>query len=232
MISGTIRKENQFRIHIRGILLIVFLLYSLYASGQWNTQLGLKAGLIRSTLKIDEQQLSSNAFLESTPLLRDGEFGYLIGVYFLFEKELTVGNMQLRPEIIFERSSSIIKYRDQVGTPNETLTNIKEEFKNLNLPLSLGYRLAIFGVYAGPVFSFLLASDSDFEKRDGFSRSFEGFNTGYRLGASLNIDNMSFDFFFQQIGHVDEPLTIDGLTFDLRSRQLQVGFSLAVMLDL
>lgn len=96
-----------------------------------------------------------------------------------------VSNLFIQPEIYYTNFTS--KFTDTV-----TNTTLEAKTNRADLPVLLGYDLLgeTFGIFAGPVASYHLASEDTFN--DFRQNAKNEFTLGYQLGAQLTIKKLIF----------------------------------------
>ncbi|AKQ45755.1 hypothetical protein TH63_09005 [Rufibacter radiotolerans] len=150
---------------------------------QAQVSLGIKGGMSSSNIDIKDPQGSFQKFKEGGDIK-----GYHAGI---FVRANVLGFM-LQPEVLLSKSGGEIKYDDtQQGTIVEKLG-----FTHLDVPLLVGYKLAFFRAYGGPVASVLLDGDIGDDKIDQYLENSEW---GYQVGGGIDISRFTADVRYESL---------------------------------
>lgn len=170
---------------------IFCLLLSLAATNlRAQVEFGVKAGLSTEALQNQDLQLAGQGVNDLFIRLEDADYGIQFGVFFRFPLSEKVF---LQPEITFNSTSANFRLDDP--NQNESLV-FEEQYKDINVPLLLGYKLGFLRLKAGPVGHFYLDSMSDLANQEGWGEVFSSFNLGYALGGAIDIGKFTVDLRF------------------------------------
>ena len=167
------------------VFLLPLLFLSAFAFAQ--VELGLKAGLSTESLQGESFSLNRDGRQDLRLALEDASYGFQFGALL----RLPLGeSLTLQPEVTFNSSKNSYRLDDEdtgVSTPFE------ERYNDVNVPVLLSYKLAFLRLNAGPVGHFFLSQTSDLNNQAGLERTFDTFNLGYALGASVDIGQLTLD---------------------------------------
>ncbi|MCC6727094.1 MAG: PorT family protein [Saprospiraceae bacterium] len=181
---------------------------------------GFRAGL--SSSQLNSETIQQNGV---SVAIKDANYGYHFGV---FGRVKLGEHMYLQPEAAFNSSSVDFQVTDiGDGFMDEVLT---EKYRNLDLPLMVGYKLGPLRLEAGPTGHVYVASKSELEEIGSYDRRFNDFNLGFQSGLGLDIWKITLDLRyegnFQKFG---EHMTIGGEQINFSQRParwlMTVGFS-------
>jgi hypothetical protein len=159
----------------------LFLFTGFLAQAQVN--LGIKGGVSSSKIDIKDPQGSFQRFKEG-----DQINGYHAGIFV----RANVLGFLLQPEVLLSKSGGELKYDDtQQGTVVEKLG-----FTHLDVPLLVGYKMAFFRAYGGPVASVLLDGDIGDDKIDKYLEKSEW---GYQVGGGIDISRFTADVRYESL---------------------------------
>ncbi|WP_020531348.1 hypothetical protein [Flexithrix dorotheae] len=213
-----------------GLNILFLTVYSSNGVCQTTFSFGLKGGLGSSSILIDDQKLNDETELVS--LTRNTNFAQIsthIGGFGNWTHELGgLDYLFVRPEVYFTlNAGGTMRLLTQDENQQEQKINIQEKFNRLDIPILLGYKIIGIRVGAGPVFSSILSSESDWDNYDNFTRTFKNGSVGFQIGIGVDKEKVQFDLKYENIGGLDDEFSMDGESFDINSRISQILFSLA-----
>jgi hypothetical protein len=205
------------------ILLVVVALN--HANAQF-FQLGLKAGLSSSHLKVDE--VFSPGDSEESIYYKSGEavLGWHLGLY----SRIKISRIYVQPELLYSSSGGNIKISND-GIDFPAINKIK--LNKLDIPIMVGFYVSkSFRVYAGPSFSYLISEESVWKTtKNVFKQDFHKGSIGYQAGIGLDISTVSVDLKYEgNLSALGKTVSIPGTDMqfntDLRNSQviLSMGF--------
>lgn len=203
-------------------LIVGFSLLTCFLTFQANAQIrfGLMAGLSSSQLNRETAQANGVSVA-----IQDANYGYHFG---LFGRAKLTKHWYLQPEVAFNSSSVDFKVSDfSENVMDKVLT---EKYRNLDIPLMLGYKLGPLRLEAGPTGHVYMASKTELDEIGGYEHKFNDFNLGYQAGFGLDIWKLMISLRhegnFQKFG---ENMTIGGQEINFSQRPSRwvatVGFS-------
>lgn len=202
--------------------IVVFSLLACLFAFQANAQIrfGVQTGL--STSQLDKETAQANGV---SVAIKNANYGYHLGI---FARAKFSDHWYLQPEVNFNSSSVDFEVTDfQEGLMDKVLT---EKYRNLDIPLMLGYKLGPLRLEAGPTGHVYMASKTELNQIGGYERRFNDFNLGYQAGFGLDIWKIMLTLRhegnFQRFG---EHMTIGGQEVNFSQRPTRwvasVGFS-------
>lgn len=170
------------------LLLLAFLVLATF-SAQSQIRFGIKGGLS-----------STNISTNSLNVLGQGGISRLkvavehanYGVHFGLVTQIGIGNFILQPELNFNSNSTNFKVDNLSGT-GAASGIFKEKYKNLDIPVLLGWRLGPLRLNAGPEGHLFLNSTSDLFKFSDYKQNFQNLTIGFIGGVGLDIWNLMLD---------------------------------------
>lgn len=192
----------------RNFFSLLLTLFFLSATASAQVEFGLKAGLATESLQ-DERFDFSQAGRENLRLaLADGDYGFQFGV--LLRVPLS-DRFDLQTELTLNSAAAEFRFDD----PDQQVTEVfRERYNDLNIPLIGSWKLAFLRLNAGPVGHLFVSSTSDLMDADGRERTFDTFNLGYTLGASVDISKITIDIRYDgNFSRYGEDFAIAGETF-------------------
>jgi Outer membrane protein beta-barrel domain len=156
---------------------------------QANAQIrfGFRGGL--SSSQLNSETIQQNGV---SVAIKDANYGYHLGVF----GRLKFGDhWYLQSEAMFNSSSVDFEVTDfGDGLVNKVLT---EKYRNLDIPLMVGYKLGPLRAEAGPTGHVYVASKSELEEIGSYDRRFNDFNLGYQAGLGLDIWKLTLDLRYE-----------------------------------
>lgn len=190
----------------RILALLVSLLFAPPAFAQ--VAFGLKAGLATESLREMRFDLSRQGRQDLGVAISDADYGFQFGA--LLRVPL-FGRFGLQTEATFNSAKTDFQFDDpdQSGT-----VFLSERYNSLNVPVLASWGLAFLRFNAGPVGHFFVSSTSDLTDADGRERTWDSFNLGYALGASVDISRITLDVRYDgNFSKYGEDFVLGGETF-------------------
>lgn len=160
-------------------------LFAIQANAQ--IRFGFRGGLSSSQLNTESIQQSG-----VTVAIKDANYGYHIGV---FGRAKLGEHWYLQPEAMFNSTSVDFEVTDfGEGLMEKVLT---EKYRNLDIPLMVGYKLGPLRAEAGPTGHVYVASKSELEEIGSYDRRFNDFNLGYQAGLGLDVWKITLDLRYE-----------------------------------
>jgi hypothetical protein len=196
-------------------------------------QVGLKAGLSSSQLKVNEvftsgeneETIGEN---EETIFYKSGEavLGWHLGVY----SRIKIWKIYIQPELLYSSTGGKIKISDD-GVDFPDVGKIKLD--KLDIPIMAGFNITkSFRVYAGPAFSYLISEKSLWNTtKEVFKQDFQKGAIGYQAGIGFDISTVTLDLKYEgNLSALGKSVSVSGTDIrfntDLRNPQLilSMGF--------
>lgn len=197
---------------------IAFCFFAIHTQAQ--IRYGFIGGL--STSQLDAETRQANGV---TVAIKDANYGFHIGV---FGRAKLSEHWYLQPEATFNSTSVDFLVTDfSDGLMDKVLT---EKYRNLDIPLMVGYKLGPLRAEAGPTGHVYVASKTELDEIGGYERRFNNFNLGYQAGVGLDIWKLMltlrYEGNFEKFG---EHMVIGGQQVNFSQRParwlMTVGFS-------
>lgn len=187
-------------------LLLGLLFLSATASAQ--VEFGLKAGLATESLQGERFDFSQEGRENLSLALSEGNYGFQFGA--LLRVPLS-DRFDLQTELTLNSASAEFRFDD----PDQQATQVfRERYNDVNIPLLASWKLAFLRFNAGPVGRLFVSSTSDLMDAEGRERTFDSFNLGYTLGASIDISKITIDVRYDgNFSRYGEDFAIAGETF-------------------
>jgi hypothetical protein len=173
---------------MKKLAFLAIALLFLAISSQAQIRYGIRAGL--SSTNLDKETIQSNGI---SVAIKDADYGFHFG---LFARGKLTQRLYIQPEAVFNSSTVNFTVNDlQDGLMDKVLS---ETYRNLDLPLMLGYKLGPLRLEAGPVGHVYVASKSEIEDEvSGYDKKFNNFNMGYQAGVGLDIWKILVDLRYE-----------------------------------
>lgn len=168
------------------ILFALFLLFAIHAQAQ--VKYGIRAGL--SSVNIDRETIQEDGV---SLAVKDASYGFHLGV---FVRGKLGEKFYIQPEALFNSSTVDFTVDElQSGIVGKVLT---EKYRNLDVPVMLGYKLGPLRLEAGPTGHFYVASKSELEDElSGYTRKFNDLTVGYQAGVGLDLWKLLLDLRYE-----------------------------------
>lgn len=191
---------------IRFFPILVSLLLSASAFAQ--VEFGLKAGIATESLQEMRFDLSQSGREDIGLAITDGNYGFQFGA--LVRIPLS-DRFDIQTELTFNSAKTDFQFDD----PDQNATVfLSERYNDINLPIMGSWKLGFLRLNAGPVGHFFLSSTSDLVDAEGRDRTWDSFNLGYTLGATIDIGKLSFDVRYDgNFSKYGEDFALAGETF-------------------
>jgi Outer membrane protein beta-barrel domain len=139
------------------------------------------------------------------------------------------GNFMIQPEVVFNSSSVMYKITNIsiTGVKDSILTN--ESFKNLDIPLMLGYKVGGLRFMAGPVGHLNLSNSSEIKNVSDFAAKFSSLKWGYQAGIGLDFGGLGLDLRYEgNFSKFGDYINIGGVQRDFAVNPSRLIVSVAV----
>ena len=187
-------------------------------------QLGAKAGLSSSQLKVSETFIPGED--QETIYYKGGDaiLGWHLGLY----SRIKIWRIYLQPELLYSSTGGKIKISsDGIDFPDIG----KFKLDKLDVPVMAGFYITkSFRVFTGPVFSYLISEKSTWQTtKDVFQQDFQKGIIGYQAGVGFDISTFSLDLKYEgNLSALGKSVSIPGtdLRFDTDLRNPQLILSM------
>jgi hypothetical protein len=168
---------------------ILFALIFLFAS-QLHSQVkyGIRAGL--SSVNLDKETIEQSGV---SLAIDEASYGFHLGV---FVRGKLGEKFYIQPEALFNSSKVDFTVDElQSGIVGKVLT---EKYRNLDVPVMIGYKLGPLRLEAGPTGHFYVASKSELEDElSGYTKKFNNLTVGYQAGVGLDLWKVLLDLRYE-----------------------------------
>jgi len=178
-----------------------------------NAQLkwGIRGGVTSSNVKLTNST-DANYVIE----YNKGNYGWHAGLI----GQVKVINFFVQPELLFSTSKFDLSYKDKSYPSNNQLG--EQKIRKLDLPVMIGFKLAVFKLQAGPVASLVLSSQSDLLDDKDIDQNLKQATIGFQAGIGLELSALLIDFKYEgNLSKLGDGMTIKNtdVKFDQRMRQ-------------
>ena len=172
---------------------------------------GIKGGVSTPDIKPDDvNPLKINNIKDSISIkIKDANYGWQLGGFTRFK----IGRFYIQPEVLFNSSSSTY------STSSLNLRNVidsvrNESFRNLDIPVMLGFKFGTLRLNAGPVAHYHLSSSDQLTNLSGYVANFSKFTYGYQAGIGLDFGHVGLDLRYEgNFNQYGDYITFGNTTF-------------------
>jgi hypothetical protein len=189
-------------------LILIALITSLAFSVQAKINIGIRAGISSSTVKLKDY---------NNPDFRlgykSGDLGYHFGVI----GQVKVLKFFVQPELLFSVAKTAVTYKDT--GPNATLQYGKQAFYKLDLPIMVGIKLRALKLQVGPVATWQISSKSTLLDKYNINPDLKAATIGYQAGIGLELGSLLLDVKYEgSLSKLGAGMNIGGnqVNFDQR----------------
>lgn len=200
--------------------LFVALAFTLFCTvaAEAQVRFGLRAGLSSDNLgkkTIDTEDGSIG--------IKDARFGYHIGAF----ARLGAGKIYVQPELLFNSSRVDFEVTDfSEGLAN---TVLHEKYRNLDIPIGIGYKAGILRLQVAPVGHVHLSSNSELGDLPDFEEDFKTLTLGWQAGVGLDLWKVILDLKYEgNFSKFGDHLMVGGEELDFDTSPSRLILSLGV----
>jgi hypothetical protein len=209
---------------MKRLIIILLVVVSINQANAQFFQVGAKAGISSSHLKVDA--MFSGGDDQESVFYKSGEavLGWHLGLY----SRIQVSRFYIQPELLYSSTGGKIKIsNDGIDFPG--INEIK--LNKLDIPILAGWTFGkSFRVYAGPSFSYLLSEKSVWKNtKEVFKQDFTKGTIGYQAGIGVDITTISLDLKYEgNLSALGKSVSIPGtdVSFDTDIRNPQLILSM------
>jgi hypothetical protein len=202
---------------------LVLIASILFISFTLNAQIkfGLRAGLSSSNIKLKDYTASGYK-LE----YNKGQYGYHFGVI----SRIKILKLFVQPEVLFSTSKTDILYIDLKDPQKPVRTYGRQNFNKIDIPVMVGFKVAIFKLEVGPVATFMLNTKSDLLDEKKVEQNMKGATVGYQAGIGVELSSLLLDFKYEgNLSKLGSSMEKDGTTINFDQRMSQFLFSIGYL---
>jgi len=196
---------------------------SLFLTANAQIDFGIKGGVSSSSIKMDDIITVTEGVEEYSLEGVEKSVGFHAGLM----SRITFFGAFIQPELYFSSTGGEVEVKNLIDQD----VIIKEmEFKKLDIPVLVGFKLGPARINAGPVGSIILDSKADLIETSGYEEKLNGASFGYQVGVGLDILNtLTLDARYEgNLSKLGDGVNIDGNNFEFDSRNPQFIFSLGI----
>src|SRR6056297_3034732 len=210
---------------MKKLVLIAFLALPFFMVSQSQAQIkfGIKAGLTSTSIKADEVYTDINdANIQELKVKgQNANVGFQGGIF----SRITIVNFYVQPELLFTSTSGEVEVTT-LFADNQTESVIKDQkFRQIDIPIMLGYKFGPVRLQASPVGTIMLDSDPALSMVETLEvkEEFNGATWGYQVGVGLDIlKKVTIDVKYEgNLSKLGDGVKIAGQNRDFDSRNSQ-----------
>jgi len=174
-------------------LFIAFLMAGAVALSGQNVgfKFGIKAGFSQTDYGIKELLVTDPGSFKM--MIEDSRVGFHGGITL----QLRINKLIIQPEALLNTINVNYKLTGNIAGTIDTLLLAKETFRNLDIPLMIGFKSGILRLNAGPVGHLHLSSLSDLTKISGYSEQFNKLEWGWQAGMGFDFWKLTIDIRYE-----------------------------------
>jgi Outer membrane protein beta-barrel domain len=206
------------------IILVLCCTFFQIVSNAQSFKWGIRAGI--STPDVKPGDLTPIQTLNNFVIkVEDANYGFHGGLWARGQ----FGKFMVQPEVVFNSNS--VSYKITKVFNNRVIDSIvkDESFKNIDLPLMLGYKLGGIRLMAGPVGHIQIGSSTGLSTVSDFTSKFAALKWGYQAGLGLDFGGLGLDLRYE--GNFDkfgDYINIAGKQYDFASTPNRLIVSIAI----
>ena len=179
---------------IFAIVVVTFCWQNSLSAQSFSFTWGLKGGVSTPDIKPDDvNPLKINNIKDSLSIkIKDANYGWQLGAFARFK----TGRFYIQPEVLFNSSSST--YLTTSLNLRNVIDSIRNEsFRNLDIPVMLGFKFGTLRLNAGPVAHYHLSDSDQLTNLSGYVANFSKFSWGYQAGIGLDFGHVGLDLRYE-----------------------------------
>ena len=211
---------------LKTLAFFLFLAFYSFSTQAQTFKFGIKGGI--STPDVtpnDVNPLKITNVRDSLSIkLTDANYGWHLGVW----TRLGLGNFFIQPEVLFNSSSASFNAKSlRLGLIIDSLRS--ESYRNIDVPVMLGFKFGTLRLNAGPVGHVFLNSTSDLTNIAGLSASYNKLEWGYQAGIGLDFGGLCLDLRYEgNFSDYADHITVGNQTFAFAKKPTRLILSLAI----
>ena len=210
---------------MKRIILIALLIIPLSMVLNAQIKFGIKAGITSTSIKVDDIIAIDDAS-DIEELAIEG-LGSRIGLQGGVFSRITIAKLFIQPELLFTSTSGEIEITELLEDGSIENKIKDQEFKQIDIPIMIGYKVGPLRLQAGPIASIVIDSQSALLDYDNYEEEFNGATWGYQVGIGLDIKKITIDIKYEgNLSKLGDGVTIGGETQEFDSRNSQFVFTL------
>lgn len=146
------------------------------------------------------------------------------GIHFGGFVRVKLGPIYLQPEILYNSFSTEYTLNDLA---NNTSSLLDETYRNLDIPVMIGWKTGPFRIQAGPIGSVPLSRSSDLTSIETYREAADRMTFGYQAGLGLDIGQIILDVKYEgSLSKFGDGATIAGQEVNFDGRLSRFVFTL------
>jgi len=192
-------------------------------------KIGVKAGITSTSIKVDDViDIDDASDIDELAIKgKNSKVGFQGGLM----ARITIAKLYVQPELLFTSTSGEVEVTRLLESTGESISTIKDqEFKQLDIPIMLGYKFGPARIQGGPIATIMLNSTSVLKDYDNYEEEFNGATWGYQVGLGLDIGKkLTIDAKYEgNLSKLGDGVKVGGETRSFDSRNSQFVVSLGV----
>ncbi len=213
---------------MKRLILITLLIIPFSIVSNAQIKFGIKAGITSTSIKVDEViDIDDASDIDELAIKgMNSKIGFQGGIF----SRITIAKLYVQPELLFTSTSGEVEITEFLAS-GEQIPIIKEqEFKQIDIPIMLGYKFGPARIQAGPIASIVIDSKSVLVDYDNYEEEFNGATWGYQVGVGLDIGKkLTIDVKYEgNLSKLANGVKIGNETLDFDSRNSQFVASLGI----
>lgn len=173
------------------IFLMLFFFISLTANAQGvGFKFGAKVGFSQTDYGIKELIINDGGTIKMN--IEDSKVGYHGGITL----QLRVNKLIIQPEFLLNTTKVNYRLTRDISPTLDTLL-VSETFRNLDIPLMIGFKSGALRLNAGPVGHLHLSSSSELTDVAGYEENFKKLQWGWQAGIGFDFWILTIDIRYE-----------------------------------
>lgn len=210
---------------MKRIVLIALLIVPFAVVSNAQIKFGIKAGITSTSIKADDvYSIDDASDIEELKIKgKNAKIGFQGGLM----SRITILKMYVQPELLFTSTSGEVEITEVSESTGAAVSTIKEqEFKQIDIPIMVGYKFGPARIQGGPIATIVLNSTSALKDYNNYEEEFNGATWGYQVGLGLDLGKkITIDAKYEgNLSKLGDGIKVAGETrsFDSRNSQFVV----------
>lgn len=188
------------------LLLLLLSIATLATAQNDRAEFGLKIGLQHHNL-VTPETISLEGSTELIEMsIGNIDYGFHAGIYGRFKF------LKLYWEPALLLNSQGMTYL--VTETDDSVTEVKEYYQDLDIPLNIGFKIAFLKIHAGPVAHIHLNSTSELFDRQGYEQKFKNATFGYQAGLGIDVKKLRLSLNYEgNFTNYGEHISFEGQSY-------------------
>ncbi|MCG8412139.1 MAG: PorT family protein [Bacteroidales bacterium] len=215
---------------MKQVFIIFICVFAFNLSSMSQIKFGIKGGLTTTSIKTDEV-LSIRNQLDIDKLMvkgKDSKVGFQAGIF----TRIQILAFYIQPELLFSSTGGEVEITSLKSDKKIASEIRKQEFRHIDFPILLGFKVGPLRLQAGPVGTIVLDSKPSlkgFMDMD-YKEEFKNASWGYQVGIGFDLfKTLTLDVKYEgNLSKLGESVNIGNESFDFDSRNSQFIVSLGI----